>query len=107
MGMWSVPFGNVLKAHGYEDIIGYAYACSGVAAFISPLAVGALADQHIPPARLVRWLAVMTSMCLTLVFTAIGRHWSPLVVLACVQLQAICAAPVSYTHLTLPTNREV
>jgi MFS family permease len=93
MGMWSVPFGNVLKAHGYEDIIGYAYACSGVAAFISPLAVGALADQHIPPARLVRWLAVMTSMCLTLVFTAIGRHWSPLVVLACVQLQAICAAP--------------
>jgi nucleoside transporter len=93
MGMWSVPFGNVLKAHGYEDIIGYAYACSGVAAFISPLAVGALADQHIPPARLVRWLAVMASMFLSLAFTAIERHWSPLVVLACVQMQAICAAP--------------
>jgi nucleoside transporter len=93
MGMWSVPFGNVLKAHGYEDIIGYAYACSGVAAFISPLAVGALADQHISPSRLVRWLAVLTSIFLALAFTAIELHWPPLVVLACVQMQAICAAP--------------
>lgn len=93
MGMWSVPFGNILRAHGYEDIIGFAYACSGVAAFISPLAVGALADQHISPARLVRWLAVLTSIFLSLAFTAIARHWPPLIVLACVQMQAICAAP--------------
>jgi len=94
MGMWSVSFGNVLKAHGYEDIIGYAYACSGVAAFISPLAVGALADQHVSPVRLVRWLAVLASVCLTLAFTAIKLHWAPVAVLAFVQLQAICAAPI-------------
>jgi nucleoside transporter len=94
MGMWIVPFGNVLRAHGYEDIIGYAYACSGIAAFISPLAVGALADQHVPPARLVRWLAVLTSMFLALAFAAIERHWAPLIVLGFVQMQAICAAPI-------------
>jgi MFS family permease len=94
MGMWSVSFGNVLRAHGFEEIIGAAYACSGLAAFISPLAVGALADQRVSPVRLVRWLAVAASAALTLSFIAIERHWSPWAVLGCAQLQAICAAPI-------------
>jgi nucleoside transporter len=94
IGMWNVPFGNVLKAHGLESIIGYAYACSGVAAFISPLAVGALADQAIPPAKLVRWLSVMTATFLALAFTAIEHGWGAWTVLACIQAQSICAAPI-------------
>ena len=94
MGMWTVSFGNVLRAHGFEAIIGAAYACSGVAAFISPLAVGALADQRVSPVRLVRWLAVAAAASLSLTFTAIEKEWSPLAVLACVQVQAICAAPI-------------
>jgi MFS family permease len=94
MGMWSVSFGNVLRTHGFEDIIGAAYACSGVAAFISPLAVGALADQRFSPVVLVRWLAVATAAALTLAFLAIEHHWGASAVLACVQLQAICAAPI-------------
>jgi MFS family permease len=92
--MWTVCFGAVLKAHGLEDIVGYAYATSGVAAFISPLVVGALADQSIPPTRLVRWLALLAAAFLTLTFTAIERSWGPLPVLALAQLQAICAAPI-------------
>ena len=59
--MWSVPLGNVLKAHGYEALVPFAYACSGVSAFISPMIFGALADQRISPTRLVRWLAVATA----------------------------------------------
>lgn len=94
MGMWSVSFGNVLRAHGFEAIIGAAYACSGLAAFISPLAVGALADQRISPVRLVRWLAVAAAGSLALTFYAIEQRWSAGAVLGCVQLQAICAAPI-------------
>lgn len=94
MGMWSVSFGNVLRTHGFEDIIGAAYACSGVAAFISPLAVGALADQRVSPVRLVRWLAVAAAAALALTFFAIEQSWSAWAVLACVQTQAICAAPI-------------
>lgn len=94
MGMWTVSFGNVLRAHGFEHIIGAAYACSGVAAFISPLAVGALADQRVSPVKLVRWLALATAAALTLAFMAIERRWSPWAVLACVQMQGICAAPI-------------
>jgi MFS family permease len=94
MGMWSVNFGNVLRAHGYETLIGYAYACSGVAAFISPLAMGALADQSIAPTRLVRWLSVFTAGSLALTFFAIESHWAGWAVLLCVQIQAICGAPI-------------
>lgn len=94
LGMWNVNFGNVLRTHGLEHIIGYAYACSGVAAFISPLAVGALADQSVPPMRLVRWLALLTASALTLLFTAIGQGWGTTPVLLLAQVQAICAAPL-------------
>ncbi len=92
--MWNVNFGNVLRTHGLEHIIGYAYACSGVAAFISPLAIGALADQAVSPLRIVRWLAVLTAGALTLLFVAIERGWGVMPVLALAQLQAICAAPI-------------
>ena len=93
MGMWSVPFGNILRAHGLESIIGYAYACSAVAAFISPLTVGAMADQRVSPVRLLRWLSTGAACCLTIGFYAIERRWGPWAVLAAMQAQAICAAP--------------
>jgi MFS family permease len=93
MGMWSVPFGNILRAHGLESIIGYAFACSAVAAFISPLAVGAMADQRVSPVRLLRWLSVGAACCLSIGFYAIEQNWGPWAVLAAMQAQAICAAP--------------
>ncbi len=93
MGMWNVPFGNVLRAHGLESIIGYAFACSAVAAFISPLAIGALADQRVSPVRLLRWLCVATAGCLVVAYLAIERRWGAGAVLAGMQAQAICAAP--------------
>ena len=93
MGMWSVPFGNVLRAHGLESIIGYAYACSGIAAFISPLAIGALADQRVSPVRLLRWLSLATAGCVAVASVAIEQRWGMWAVLGGVLAQAICAAP--------------
>lgn len=93
MGMWTVPFGNVLRAHGYESIIGYAYACSAIAAFISPLTIGAMADQRVSPVRLLRWLSIGTACCLVTAFYAIEKQWSPWLVLASMQAHAICTAP--------------
>jgi len=94
LGIWTVNFGNVLRTHGLEHLIGYAYACTAVASFISPLAVGALADQAISPVRLVRWLSLAAAACLTLLFSAIEHQWGAFVVLGLAQLQAICAAPI-------------
>ena len=93
MGMWLVPFGNVLTAHGYSRIIPFGYACSGVAAFISPMAFGALADQRIPPARLLRWLSVGCAAFLALTFFAIEHAWDSRAVLGALQCYAIFAAP--------------
>lgn len=94
IGMWSVPLGNVLKAHGYEAIVPAAYACTAVSAFLSPMIFGALADQRISPTRLVRWLAVLTAGFLALTFYGIGQHWRARWVLGALQVQAVCAAPI-------------
>lgn len=93
MGMWLVPFGNVLATHGYSRIIPYGYACSGVAAFISPMIFGALADQRIPPARLLRWLSIGCAAFLALTFFAIEKGWRSETVLGALQCYAIFAAP--------------
>jgi nucleoside transporter len=92
-GMWLVPFGNVLNAHGYGAIVPFGYACSGVAAFISPMIFGALADQHIPPARLLRWLSLGCAAFIALTFFAIENGWRSLAVLGALQCYAIFAAP--------------
>ena len=92
-GMWLVPFANVLTAHGYGAIVPFAYACGGVAAFISPMIFGALADQHIPPAQLLRWLSLGCAALMTLTFFAIESGWRSLAVLASLQCYTICAAP--------------
>jgi len=94
LGFWNVNFGAVLRAHGFEDIIGYAYGCSAIAAMISPLFVGALADQAVPPVRLVRWLSVLTAAALTLNYYAIEHHWSKAAILALSLVHAICVAPI-------------
>ena len=93
VGMWQVCFGSVLKAHGLESFIPYAYACTALSAFISPMFVGALADQRIAPTRLLRWLSGAGAAFLALAFLAIDRGWSAWWMLVFVQLHALCATP--------------
>ena len=49
MAIWFVPLGTILDAHGMNAIKPYAFAANGLAAFISPLMFGAMADRHMPP----------------------------------------------------------
>ena len=93
VGLWMVTFSNVLQAHGLERLIPYAFSCSAVAAFISPLFIGSLADQHISAERLLGWLAAGTGIMLALAFIAIDRQWGAAWVLILLQLQALCNAP--------------
>ena len=93
IGMWQVCFGNVLKTHALERFIPYGYACLALSAFVSPMVVGALADQRIAPARLLRWLSAASAAALALAFAAIDRGWGPWVMLAFIQLHALCATP--------------
>lgn len=93
MGMWFVPLSTVLDAHGLHHIKPFAFASSALAAFISPLIFGAMADRHASPVKVLRWLALATAVAMALASTAIQLRWSAWLVLALIQLHALCSSP--------------
>lgn len=93
LGMWFVPLSSVLEAHGLAHIRPYAFATSGVAAFVSPLLFGAMADRHASPVKVLRWLAFATAVAMAAASTAIRGGAGPWVVLALIQLHAFCSSP--------------
>ena len=94
MGIWNVPLANVFAAYGRTHLVPWVLATTATAAFVSPLFVGALADQRMAPTRLLRWLAVLTGVALTL--TCLSLHWQLRngLILVCAQVQALVATPV-------------
>jgi nucleoside transporter len=94
MSTWFVPLGSILDAHGMHGIKPFAFAATALAAFVSPLIFGAMADRHVAPARVLRWLAVATAVMLTLVSTAIKFQANAWLVLALIQLMTLCNAPM-------------
>jgi len=92
-GMWMVPLSRVLTAHGMPQLRPYAFATAAVAAFVSPLIFGAMADRHAPPVRVLRWLSLASASGMALASFAISQRWAPGIVLALIQLYAVFAAP--------------
>jgi nucleoside transporter len=93
LGMWFVPLSTVLDAHGLRAIKPFAFAASALAAFISPLIFGAMADRHASPVKVLRGLSLATAAAMALASTAIRLDWNPWVVLALIQLHALCSSP--------------
>lgn len=71
----------------------WAFAASAVAALISPMLTGTLADKHVSATILLRRLALCIAFFLTLTFWAIEHGWHPGWILALIQLQHLCSAP--------------
>ncbi|MDB6072502.1 MAG: transporter [Verrucomicrobiaceae bacterium] len=96
LGLWSVTFSKVLKEYGYENIIPYAGNTSvtgSLAAIVSPLIVGALADQRYSIERVMRWLCMGSGFFMALMFYAIQQHWHWTVVIGLAQILALWAMP--------------
>ena len=93
LGMWFVPLSNVLDAHGLHAVRPYAFAASAIAAFISPLIFGAMADRHASPVKVLRGLALATAITMAVASTAIRMRAGPWLVLALIQLHALCSSP--------------
>src|SRR6266481_2711271 len=91
--MWIVPLSRVLNARELSAIQPYAFATTGLAAFVSPLIFGAMADRHASPVRVLRWLCGASAAGMALASWSIERRWPATVVLALIQVYAICAAP--------------
>lgn len=105
MGMWFVPLATVLPAFGYGGITSLVFATSAVAAFISPLIFGALADRHLAPVRVLRWLSLATAGAMALATTAISQRWGVGWVLVFCQLHALCSAPTWSISTTIVLSR--
>ena len=94
MAIWFVPLGTILDAHGLNAIKPYAFAVNALAAFISPLMFGAMADRHVAPAKVLRGLAFATGVTMAVIATAIGHGWNRWLVLALIQLFSLSYAPM-------------
>ena len=99
--MWLVPLTGVLEAHGFDRLRSYAYAATGLAAFISPLIFGAMADHHASPIKVLRGLAFATAIMIAVVSTAIRLGWNPWLVLALIQVYCLCASPLTSISSTI------
>jgi MFS family permease len=93
LGIWFVPLSPVLDAHGLHAIKPFAFATTALAAFVSPLVFGALADRHASPVKVLRGLAFATAVTMALASLAIRSGWNAWGVLALIQVHALCSAP--------------
>lgn len=105
LGLWGVNFSNVLKSHGFEALVPYAFACNSIAALLSPLAVGALADQRMAPEKVLRVLGIGCVIFITLLFYAIEERWSAGWVLLIAQVHALWSVPTFGLSTSLVLSR--
>jgi nucleoside transporter len=105
MGMWFVPLSTVLDAHGLHGIKSYAFATSALAAFVSPLLFGAMADRHLGPVRVMRWLALAIATAMVLATTAIKLGWNPWLVLGLIQVHSLFSTPTWSISTTIVLAR--
>jgi MFS family permease len=105
LGMWFVPLSTVLEAHGLHAIKSLAFAASALAAFVSPLIFGAVADRQASPVTVMRWLSLATATAMALASTAIKLGWNPWLVLGLIQLHALCSSPTFSIAATVVLER--
>ena len=94
LGTWFVPLSTVLDAHGLRAIKPFAFATSAVAAFVSPLIFGAMADRRASPVIVLRGLSLATAAAMTLASASIKLGWNQWLVLGLIQVHALCSAPI-------------
>ncbi|MCX6895778.1 MAG: MFS transporter [Verrucomicrobia bacterium] len=105
LSIWLVPLSNVLEAHGLHALRPYAFATGALAAIISPLIFGAMADRHFAPVRVLRWLAVATAAAMALATFSIQQGCSAGTVLGLIQVYSLCAAPSSSISTSIIFSR--
>jgi hypothetical protein len=96
-GLWCINFSSVLKAYGYDHLIqwcGPAGVSHAVAAILSPLAVGAMADQRFSSERVLRWLCLGSMLSLGAMFWGIEQRASTALVVCLAAMASLWSAPI-------------
>jgi MFS family permease len=103
--MWIVPLSRVLDAHGLQAIKPFAFASTAVAAFVSPLFFGAMADRHASPVIVLRWVSLASAAAMALASTAMQLGWNQWLTLVLIQLYALCSSPTFSLASTIIFSR--
>lgn len=111
-GLWMVSLGNVLSARGWGDLVPWAYALGPIAALISPLWIGGLADSKVEAQRLLRWLCFGSAVFLFLGFYSLDHGWGRKWFLVLHGCHCLCFTPtwslvatVVFAHIPDPARQ--
>lgn len=75
-GFWVPALTNILAARGLNAWVALAFMVPPLCGLVSPLAVGALADQRVSANRLLVWTSLLASACLFGAFGALDHGWN-------------------------------
>jgi len=108
-GFYASALTNILTAKHLEEWVTLAFLVGPVAAMISPLFIGALADQRMRAERLLGWIAIIGSILLYAAFWTLEHDWNPWWFICLLAAQSLLSGPmwglcttVALAHLELP-----
>ncbi|MFO0940172.1 MAG: MFS transporter [Pirellulales bacterium] len=95
LGSWFVPLSSVLDDAHLSSLKPWAFAASALAAMLSPLFFGAMADRSVPPSKVLRWISIGTAISASASAWSIQTGCSLLVIWVLIQIQSIFCSPSS------------
>lgn len=95
LAAWFVPMGTVLQACGLGAWTPFAFGASAVAALMSPLFFGAMADRSVPPINVLRWVCLGTGLLSLVTAFALKQKLEGVSIWLLIQLQALLSVPTN------------
>jgi hypothetical protein len=95
LAAWFVPMGTVLQACGFGAWTPFAFGASAVAALLSPLFFGAMADRSVPPIQVLRWVSIGAGLLSLVTAFALKQQLGGLSIWLLIQLQALLSVPTN------------
>lgn len=111
-GFWASALTNILTAKHLEEWVTLAFLVGPVTAIISPLIVGALADQRVRAERLLAWISIGGSILLYGAFWTLEHDWNPWWFISLLAANSLLSGPmwglcttVALAHLDSPQRK--
>ena len=95
LSAWFVPMGTVLHAYGLGSWTPFAFGASAVAALLSPLFFGAMADRSVPPMKVLRWVSIGAGLLSLVTAFALQQKLGGLSIWLLIQLQSLLSIPTN------------
>jgi nucleoside transporter len=101
-GYYTPAIPNILKAKGLgSDWLSLAFLAGPVASIVSPLIVGALADNRFAAQKIVGFCGIISSCFLAIAFSVLDRNGPPQLFIALLACSSIVAAPMASMLATI------